>query len=67
MEHKNNNSQSSASEERVVRSVTMSKSVFEKIENIALRRDRSVHYILLELIEKNVDNPAHAAEPSSVV
>ncbi len=47
---------------KISKSVLLDPSILVKVQEIAEKRDRSVHYILVELIEKNIDKPEHATE-----
>ncbi len=52
-------------QQKIQKSVFIDKETLSRIEKIAEKRDRSVHYILIELIEKNIDRIEHAVEPTS--
>jgi len=47
---------------KISKSVMLTPEIVTKLEKLAAGRDRSVHYIMVEIIEKNVDNPVHLTE-----
>lgn len=47
---------------KVQKTVWLTPLIIQKLEQASKDRDRTAHYILIEIIETNIDN--HAKEPS---